>query len=175
MKGYRCDGPCLPAVAKTNITGPLRLWSDPTTWKSGKLPLEGEIAEVQPGYNVLFDLVESPIYKEVQINGRVTFKQDIPQLHLRAKNIFVRSGELIIGNEEVPFDGEAKITLFGKKVDLEVVFDNNIDAGNKILLNTGLISMVGKERSYRTRLLRTANQNDTQIYVEPGLDWVKDD
>lgn len=175
IKGYRCDGPCLPAISKVNITGPLRLWSEPTTWKTGKVPLEGEDAEVQTGYDVLYDVVESPIYRYVQINGRVTFKLDAPKLHLRAKYIFVRAGELIIGNSEMPYSGEAKITLYGDKQDEHIVYDNAIEAGNKVLANTGLISMIGTERSYRSRLLRTANPRDTQIVVEPDLDWTEND
>lgn len=72
---------------------------------------------VEPGYNVVFDLVESPIYRYVQINGRVTFKEDAPELHLHAKYLFVRMGELIIGNETNPFKGKATITLYGDKAD----------------------------------------------------------
>jgi len=34
---------------------------------------------------------------------------------LNAKYIFVRSGELIIGNATNPFLGEAQITLYGEK------------------------------------------------------------
>ena len=98
MRGWRCDGPCIPAISKQVISGPLRLWSEPTTWASGVLPKEGEDVEVLPGYDVLYDLEESPIYGYVQINGRVTFKPDAPKLHLRAKYIFVRAGELHIGN-----------------------------------------------------------------------------
>jgi hypothetical protein len=75
----------------------------------------------------------------VQINGRLSFKQDAPKLHLRAKYIFVRMGELIIGNETNPFQGEAKITLYGLKQDQHIVYANAIEAGNKILANTGLI------------------------------------
>lgn len=63
----------------------------------------------------MFDLEESPIYRYVQINGRVTFKQDAPKLHLRANYLFVRMGELIIGNATNPFLGNATITLFGMK------------------------------------------------------------
>jgi hypothetical protein len=115
IKGYRCDGSCLPAIAKVNITGPLRMWSDPKTWPSGVLPKEGEDVEVPPGMDVLYDLEESPIYRYVQINGRTTFKTDAPRLHLRAKYVFVRAGELHIGNETHPFEGQAQITLYGYK------------------------------------------------------------
>ena len=65
--------------------------------------------------DVLYDLEESPIYRYVQINGRTTFKKDAPRLHLRAKYVFVRAGELHIGNETHPFEGQAQITLYGYK------------------------------------------------------------
>jgi len=58
---------------------------------------------------------------------------------LRAKYVFVRAGELIIGNETNPFQGTARITLFGEKENQHIVYDNAIEAGNKILANTGLL------------------------------------
>jgi hypothetical protein len=64
---------------------------------------------------MIYDLPESPIYRYVQINGRVTFKKDAPKLHFRAKYLFVRMGELIIGQENQTYDGEATITLYGMK------------------------------------------------------------
>jgi hypothetical protein len=51
----------------------------------------------------------------VQINGQLVFKYDAPKLHLRAKYVFVRAGNLYIGNKTHPFLGEAKITLTGEK------------------------------------------------------------
>ena len=74
MKGYRCDGPCLPAVSTVAIETTVRLWSAASSWKSGKVPVAGEDIVIEPGQNFLFDLEESPIYNYVQINGRVTFK-----------------------------------------------------------------------------------------------------
>jgi hypothetical protein len=50
------------------------LWSDPTTWKTGELPKADEDVEVPPGEDILYDLEESPIYRYVQINGRLTFQ-----------------------------------------------------------------------------------------------------
>jgi G8 domain/Right handed beta helix region len=172
MKGYRCIGSCLPAVNKVAITGPQKLWSEPTTWKTGVLPKADEDVEVPPGEDILYDLEDSPIYRYIQINGRLTFKPDAPKLHLRAKYIFVRAGEFLIGNETNPHLGDAKITLYGMKQDQHIVYDNAIEAGNKILANTGLMSFWGAPRPItRTRLLKTANSKDLTIYVEPGLSW----
>ena len=65
---------------------------------------------------MIFDLEESPIFKMVRINGRLSFKNDTDKLmHMRAKHIYVRAGELIIGTQESPYQGKAKITLYGEK------------------------------------------------------------
>jgi hypothetical protein len=48
-------------VVETNI----RLWSNPASWTSGKVPLAGEDVVVEPGFNVVYDLEESPIYRYV--------------------------------------------------------------------------------------------------------------
>lgn len=115
MVGYRCDGACLAAVTQIVVESTVRLWSNPTTWPSGKVPQAGEDVEVLTGKNIVYDLEDSPIYNYVQINGRLTFKQDAPKLHLRAKYVFVRMGELLIGSEAQPYLGEARITLYGSK------------------------------------------------------------
>ncbi len=95
---------------------------------------------------------------------------------MRAKYIFVRMGELHIGNETNPFQGQALITLFGDKRDEHIIYDNAIEAGNKVLANTGLMSFWGIPRPFtRSRLLQTANPKDTVIYVEPGLSWQEND
>jgi hypothetical protein len=81
-----------------------RLWSDKKNWPNETLPKEGEEVHVESGWNMIYDLAESPIYKLVRINGRLTFKNDTSDLlHLRAKHIYVRAGELIIGTKDKPF------------------------------------------------------------------------
>lgn len=55
---------------------------------------------------MIYDLENSPIVDTIQINGRLTFQQG-SDLNLHAKHIFVRAGELIIGTEEEPFEGNA--------------------------------------------------------------------
>ena len=64
---------------------------------------------------MLFDVAETPIINMLTINGRLTFEDEIKDLHLRAKYIFIRAGELIIGTVDAPFTKNATITLFGYK------------------------------------------------------------
>lgn len=45
---------------------------------------------------MIYDLNDTvaPIYNNVEINGRLTFKQNQTNLHLKVKHLFVRAGEL---------------------------------------------------------------------------------
>jgi len=43
------------------------------------------------------------------------------------------------------------------------------------MVNTGLITMYGKERSQGSRLRESVYKGDNEIRVEPGLDWKADD
>ncbi len=60
--------------------------------------------------------------------------------------MFVRAGNLYIGNKTHPFLGEAQITLSGEKEHQHMVFTNAIEGGNKILVNTANVEMHGIRR-----------------------------
>jgi len=88
----------------------------------------------------------------------------------------VRAGELHIGNETHPHNHTAKITLYGEKNSEAIVYDNAIEAGNKVLANVGTVKMFGKPRTTKmTRLHAEANKGDKEILVETGLDLVAGD
>ena len=175
FNGLRCVYSCLPGKPSIPIETDERLWSNASSWTSGKVPVANESVEIEGGWNMIFDIEESPIINTLEINGRLTFKAK-SNLHLRAKHIFVRAGELIIGNETAPFEGNAKITLFGEKANQHIVFEKNVEAGNKVIANTGLIKMYGLPRPITmTRLTKTANPGDKSIHIEPNLDWVAGD
>ena len=54
-----------------------RLWSDVKSWDGRtELPKEGESIEIPSGVNMLLDLAETPILGRLEINGRLTFKND---------------------------------------------------------------------------------------------------
>lgn len=145
LVGERCIGPCMEAVTGVPIEKTPRYWSKAASWTSGKVPIAGEDIEIEPGWNMVLDIAETPIFRMLTVNGRLTFQNDI-DVHLHAKHIFVRAGELIIGSQAAPYEQNAQITLHGAKETAAIVYDNAIEAGNKLIANVGLVSMFGKPR-----------------------------
>ena len=86
MEGLRCiSGVCeLDEVLEVELEEGQRLWSDPENW-GGTLPEEGTDVEIPSGWNMLLDLEETPIFKSLTINGRLSFIQNDIDIHLRSK------------------------------------------------------------------------------------------
>lgn len=105
----------------------------------------------------------------IEINGRLEFKHDM-NLTLNAKHIFIRAGELVIGNETHRFNNSATIVLHGKKDEQHIVYDGAIEAGNKLIANVGKISMYGKPRPTFSRLRAPCLRGDSSIMVDPEFD-----
>jgi len=57
-----------------------------------------------------------------------------------------------------------------------IVYDNAIEAGNKLIANVNIMRMYGKKRSWKmTRLVEPASKGSNTFFVEPGLDMVSGD
>ena len=122
--------------------------------------------------------VSTPILKKLTINGRLTFLNNLTNpldLQLNAKIIYIRAGELFIGNATNPFEGNATIRLFGNSTDESLAYSATIEGGNKILAVLGTASIYGKPRDTLSRLRGTVYRGDLTAIVSPGLDWVKGD
>ena len=113
ITGERCVGPCIKAINTTPIENTTRRWSDPKSWTSGKIPVAGDNVTIESGWNMLYDVAVSPIINYLEINGRLTFEDGVKDLQLNSYYIFVRAGELLIGNETNPFQNNAEIVLYG--------------------------------------------------------------
>lgn len=125
---------------------------------------------------MIYDLEESPIFNMITINGILTFREESVRLHLNAKHIYVKAGQLRIGNATHPHKYDAQITLHGEKKNANVSMKGSIEPGEKILANTGKISLYGLKRNKTiSRLVREANHDDMSLYVEPGLVIHEDD
>lgn len=153
----------------------VRYWNNSADWPDGKVPAEGEDVHVEPGWNMIFDMEESPIYQLVRVNGNLSFSNS-SNTHLRAKHIFVRGGELTIGTAEEPMEQNATITLYGEKNAETIVYDNAVEAGNKLIAITGKFRAYGKPRvNHHSRLTEEALKGASKIFVEAGLDWLPED
>jgi len=97
---------------------------------------------------MIFDVIDTPVLDYLEINGVLLFENNATStLTLRSRYIFVRSGQLIIGNRTNPFLGSASIVLYGEYESRYIVYENAIEGGNKILANTNLVSFFGGQRS----------------------------
>jgi hypothetical protein len=111
-KGGKCPEfmPVISPIEKTP-----RFWSKVEAWSKTKvIPIAGENLIIESGWNMHLDLKETPIFDKIEINGRLTFVND-KDIHLRAKKILIRGGELRIGTKEKPYLKNGKITLYGMR------------------------------------------------------------
>jgi len=118
LEGFRCVFNCEPeAVEEGEIALEPSLWSDPDSWPSGAVPVEGEEVVITAVMWIEFDLEETPILKSLDINGRLHFQND-PEVAvdrtINAYWVYVRAGELFIGSEDEPYNGIATIFLYGE-------------------------------------------------------------
>lgn len=141
----QCAGSCLAAAGVLNISSTL-YWSKPSTWPSGKLPVAGDNVIINNTVEVIFDIPVSPILAYLEINGILAFKDDGTKYVLQSKIVFVRGGEFLIGTQNNTYSGIAQIILYGSPSDSNMVFENSISAGNKVLTNTGTIQFYGRQR-----------------------------
>jgi len=163
LTGHRCIGTCLTATVDKPIEDRIRLWSVLSDWEGATIPAADEDVFIEAGWNMFLDIPVTPELKLIQINGRLTFKNDM-DIELKAKHIFVRAGELVIGSETEPYEKNGLITLYGAKNEKHIVYDNAIEAGNKLIANVGLVTMYGKKRTGQfTRLTKTVTKGDTTI------------
>lgn len=175
IEGVRCIDPScnLTDVPDIPISDETKYWSNASTWGNEIVPTGGDV-EILPGENIIYDLADSPVFDVLTVNGRLTFLDDaayLPKLNLNAKHIFVRAGELLIGNDTNPFQAEATITLYGDQSDAQVKMSGTVEAGNKIIANTALVKFYGKPRSRMSRLIQSVTRGDTVTHVDPNLDW----
>lgn len=79
-----------------------RYWSDVKNWPNETLPKEGDDVHIPSGWKMILDIEETPIFALLRVNGILIFS-DEKDIHLRTTVVFVRAGELHIGNETHPY------------------------------------------------------------------------
>lgn len=175
LTGVRCIGGCTPDVPDdVDIEARERYWSVLADWDGrAELPKDGEEVTIPGNWNMFYDIAadEAPVLSSLEINGRLTFQPGANRL-LKTYNLWVRAGELIIGAPGAPFPDRATIELQGDNTEEYFAFTPAIEAGNKNLVITGKVQMVGLERSARSRLRTTVLRGMATFAVDAGLGWL---
>lgn len=167
----------------TTIETEYRYWSKPASWATtstatGVLPKEGEDVIIQSTWNMVLDLTDTPVFRSIEINGRLTILNDGKTYNLHSYLIYVRKGELIVGTADKPITGKVIFTLHGTRADKDIYFtDKMFEAGNKVIANTGLLNMYGKHVTTKwTRLAQSAPKGQNWILlVDDPTDWAVGD
>jgi hypothetical protein len=90
-----------------------RYWSDTANWPNEELPKEGDDVFIEQGWDMILDIAETPILNSLEINGILTFNDTDYDITLNSHRVYVRAGELHIGNETHPYSSVATIVLHG--------------------------------------------------------------
>jgi cell migration-inducing and hyaluronan-binding protein len=143
------------------------LWSNPSTWPSGSVPVEGEMVTIDFGTEVILDVSPPPL-GGVMIYGTLRFAE-LP-LHLTTDWIIVLAGKLEIGTEAAPHMNDARITLTGE--DEEVL---GLGVGGKCLalMAGGVADLHGIRRDDVpwTQLSSTAEMGTSTIHLVDSVNW----
>lgn len=174
LTGVRCIWDCAPPVPDVKPPDPtMRLWSRLADWEGrATIPLDGENVVIPSHWNMFYDIPvsEAKVLRSVEINGKLTFLAGANR-ELKVYNLWVRSGELNIGNSTHPFPNKATITLQGDNTEEFWAFTSSIEAGNKNLVVTGNANLYGRPRDQRSRLQTTVYSGMDTFFVSTGLDW----
>ena len=147
--------------------GAVRLWSDPTAWPLGRIPIAGDNVLVNSSMNILLDISPPPLFN-LQVYGRLAFADSGP-LTLTS-NAIVVFGVLECGTVDEPHMNFAEIVLTGSITTTSVFVDNNIWASNKVLLVLGQLKLHGAPRDVTwTKLARTAAIGDLTLYLTQSV------
>ena len=176
-----CNNKNLPSDGE--IEAEYRYWSKPASWATtatatGVLPVEGDDVIIQSTWNMVLDLTDTPVFRSIEINGRLTILNDGKTYNLHSYLIYVRKGELIVGTADKPITGKVIFTLHGTRADKDIYFnDKMFEAGNKVIANTGLLNMYGQHVTTKwTRLAQSAPAGQNWILlVDDPTDWAVGD
>ena len=173
VTAYRCYGTHCSDVNVINDTaGPVTIyyWSNVSTWPSGALPVAGDYVEIPMSWHLYLD-TDTEILHQIDVNGVLEFSPSV-NASLHANWIFVRAGSIVSGSVSAPTPKNVthSIVLHGNSFQDSFAFSPYVEAGNKVLVVTGNMSLHGYPKVSITQLEQNAYPGDNIIFVE-GVDW----
>ncbi len=138
----------------------MQLWSNPTSWASNIVPVNGDDVLIPVGQQIHLD-VDTANLAGLTINGALIFLEQ--DLTLSSDMITV-NGSLQIGNESQPFTNKAIINLTGS--------NNNGNPLSRGLIITGTLELHGQTPSSTwNKISQHIQIGDQQIQILDATNW----
>ncbi len=136
-------------------------WSNPASWQSNSVPINGEAVEIPFGKTIILD-INSANLASLAINGTLVFAES--DLTLTSDWIDL-TGTLQIGSPTNPFTHNAIINLTGSNTN-----GNSLSRG--LIVNGGNLELYGQTpASTWNKINGHINPNSTQITILDAQDW----
>jgi cell migration-inducing and hyaluronan-binding protein len=149
-----------PAAAMRKVR-----WSDASAWPNGRVPAAGDEVTIARDIDMVLDVIP-PALRSLTVDGKLTFSNE-RDLELVTDWIYLRGGELHIGEEGKPYTRQASITLTDKVPGEDI----NTMGDRGIMLMRGTLSLHGDRQHTWSKLARTAEKGSTRIEVLDASGW----
>ncbi|HWK41991.1 MAG TPA: G8 domain-containing protein [Croceibacterium sp.] len=163
------EGHAHDAANSTPVPATQSLWSNPASWPDKKVPREGDEVTIGRDMNIVLD-VNPPALRSLTIDGKLSFSDNL-DLELASDWIYLRRGELQIGEEGKPHTRKATITLTDKVPGEDI----NTMGDRGIIMMGGTLSLHGDRENSWTKLAKTAQAGSAQIEVLNASGWRRGD
>lgn len=151
-------------------------WSDPATWSTGTVPAAGAVVDIAGGTTVTFDLVSSPTYKTVAVDGggALDFRTNASST-LNVGNLEVLPGGTFdIGTSDAPLPASvtAQVVFADQPIDT-AVDPSSYGTG---LVDLGTVNLQGAVKASYLTLAAEAHAGATTITLQgPAIGWTAGD
>ncbi len=143
-------------------------WSQPSTWQGGVVPTNASTATVPAGFAVALDAANCTS-RVININGTLTAPLNL-SFGLAAESVHTLSGGILeIGQENIPYTANGKITLVGNDPNSVVCGA----MGAKFIggMSGSRIELHGTNKKSWSQLGFTANAGATTITLKEAVNW----
>ena len=173
VTAYRCFGThCVISNTTENVTMETfqRVWSNPESWPSGFVPIDGERVTILPEWTMILD-TNTAVLSFLEVNGILQF-DNTTSVTLNADMIHVRRGKILSGAQDYPLlpNITHQIVISGTFTSTAYAFDPNIEVVNKAFIVTGEMQLYGAKRKSWVHLVQNAHPGDGVIFVE-RVNW----
>jgi hypothetical protein len=165
----------VPRAAATHTAVGDGRWSDPATWKDGKLPTADADVFIPKGKTVTVDEVLSVPLRTVRVDGKLEFAPDRDTCLVVDTIVVAPGGELSVGTVQAPVarDRQARI-VFADRGPIDTRWDPTLLSRG--LIAHGRVSLVGAEVTPFVALARAPHQGDTRLVLtQAPVNWKKGD